>query len=119
MSSSPSRIYKRLPDDTIRVLILKSGEPNDPLRGSFKLQRFPHGRIEVDALPYEALSYTWGAPGFPERITFASSEIPITQNLFDALIRIRDTKEPREVWIDALCINQQDKNEKSQQIPLM
>jgi hypothetical protein len=44
--------------------------------------------------------------------------IKITQNLFDALTRLRCVK-ARNLWVDAICINQSDVEEKSRQIPLM
>ena len=40
-------------------------------------------------------------------------------NLYQALRRLRWFRDPRLIWVDAICINQSDVDEKSQQIPLM
>lgn len=47
------------------------------------------------------------------------STIPIAQNLCVALRHFRHQKECRRLWVDALCINQEDDNERSSQVPLM
>ncbi|KAH7012701.1 heterokaryon incompatibility, partial [Microdochium trichocladiopsis] len=68
---------------------------------------------------YEALSYTWGATeGIQRAITVDNGKIQVTPNLHTALCHLR-TDKPRLLWIDALCINQNDQEEKAQQIALM
>lgn len=39
--------------------------------------------------------------------------LPVRLNLFEALIAIRKRTEPCFVWIDAICINQSDVDEKT------
>jgi hypothetical protein len=43
----------------------------------------------------------------------------ITESLFAALVRLRDGHNQRVLWADALCINQQDRQEKSRQVQMM
>jgi Heterokaryon incompatibility protein (HET) len=43
----------------------------------------------------------------------------ITENLFQALRRLRCTDRARIFWIDAVCINQNDIAKRNQQVPLM
>ncbi|KAI0844790.1 HET-domain-containing protein [Daldinia vernicosa] len=43
----------------------------------------------------------------------------ITPNLLYALQRFRMPTEARMIWVDAICINQEDDDEKSRQIPFM
>ncbi|KAH9219629.1 heterokaryon incompatibility, partial [Leptodontidium sp. 2 PMI_412] len=43
----------------------------------------------------------------------------VTRNLFLALRRLRKPEEPRVMWIDALCICQENDEEKSHQVRLM
>jgi len=43
----------------------------------------------------------------------------VTMNLYSALLRLRQTKTERTLWIDAIAINQADLNEKRHQIALM
>lgn len=45
--------------------------------------------------------------------------IEVTQNLATALIYLRHTSEARILWIDALCINQEDMEERSSQVARM
>lgn len=77
---------------------------------------------------YDALSYTWGSQqsSFSKIKIIANnttSTLPIGKNLDAALRQLRDEMEPgkdfRDIWVDAICINQADKEEKSVQIPLM
>ncbi len=114
--SSHRPVYEPLPEDTIRVLKLHPGLAGQPLTADFSLQQATH-EIRSDGLPYDALSYTWGAPNFPQTITIRSSRIPITQHLFDALQHLRHPTKEISIWVDALCINQKDETgEKEKQI---
>ncbi|KAH8680633.1 heterokaryon incompatibility protein-domain-containing protein [Xylariales sp. PMI_506] len=75
--------------------------------------------IESDPF-FEALSYTWGKPEFTEQLIIDEEfEIKITPNLRDALLRFRSRLDVRRLWVDAVCINQQDDQDKAKQIPLM
>ena len=73
---------------------------------------------------YEALSYTWNDPVFPEAIYVCDTadqkerSVPITENLYNALRRLRATV-PRTLWIDALCIDQSNLQEKGHQVAYM
>ncbi|KAH0559818.1 hypothetical protein GP486_003666 [Trichoglossum hirsutum] len=74
---------------------------------------------------YEALSYTWGTleKDFPivvvsEDLT-KQSAIFATPHLYEALIRLRHPSETRILWIDQLCISQDDVVERGQQVQLM
>lgn len=74
---------------------------------------------------YEALSYCWGDRSDPQRI-FIKDELDtkyqyldVTTNLFAALHRLRDPSLPRTLWVDAICINQGDLDERGQQVQFM
>jgi len=71
--------------------------------------------------PYEALSYTWGDPNDRCQVPIDFDGYPahISTNLEAALRVLRYHDEPRQLWIDALCINQDDVLEKNKQVPLM
>ncbi|PQE22614.1 hypothetical protein CJF31_00001551 [Rutstroemia sp. NJR-2017a BVV2] len=68
---------------------------------------------------YECLSYCWGSPEKPCLIEIDGVELPITESLNHALIQLRDHSFDRYLWIDAVCINQEDIPEKEQQIQMM
>ena len=68
---------------------------------------------------YEALSYVWGDSHQRHAISVDGQALFVTTNLYAALLRLRDRLLERIVWIDAICINQDDNKEKGGQIQLM
>lgn len=72
-----------------------------------------------DKPDFEALSYVWGDAGITKDILCNGHGVPVTVNLYDALSQLRLPDRPRTLWVDALCINQWDLDEKSQQIRVM
>ncbi|KAE8330410.1 heterokaryon incompatibility protein-domain-containing protein [Aspergillus sergii] len=71
---------------------------------------------------YQALSYVWGSELMPESIILNGCTFRVTTNLHSALLNLRNPLFERILWIDAICINQGEKDqghEKSKQIPLM
>ncbi|KAF6809413.1 ankyrin and het domain protein [Colletotrichum plurivorum] len=68
---------------------------------------------------YEAVSYAWGSEEKPRRIAIAGAEAAIAENLFHCLRRLRFQDRPRLLWVDALCINQSDNEEKQSQVLLL
>ncbi|CAK7226480.1 hypothetical protein SBRCBS47491_006246 [Sporothrix bragantina] len=71
---------------------------------------------------FNALSYTWGdsAPDDPT-ITLNGVPFEVRRNLFDALIFLRHQKDHavEQFWIDAICINQNDVDERNCQVRIM
>ncbi|KAL8991679.1 MAG: hypothetical protein Q9169_007753 [Polycauliona sp. 2 TL-2023] len=89
---------------------------------------FFHG--ETEQLPqYIALSYTWGTG--PKNIVLIEDEgrpareLPVSRNLLDALCHFAGLVDEdldalkRVFWVDQLCINQNDNDEKSDQVRMM
>ncbi|KAF5868260.1 putative heterokaryon incompatibility protein [Botrytis fragariae] len=71
---------------------------------------------------YVALSYVWGSLADKKTILVNGIEMQVTQNLRTALIELRKSNWVRRrvnLWIDALCINQDDLDEREQQVKLM
>lgn len=68
---------------------------------------------------YEALSYTWGTAQPEEKIELNGEPFPVRENLFAALRRLRDIQNPRILWVDAICINQDSLSERRNQVLLM
>lgn len=69
--------------------------------------------------PYEALSYTWGSAELLECISVNDGQLPITDNLYAVLHYLRFPDRDRLLWIDAVCINQADLQERNQQVQMM
>lgn len=88
----------------------------------------------LDCAPsYVALSYTWGDPKHTSAILCHGQTLFVTRNLKEALWQLREShdifarracagserKKSLYFWIDAVCINQNDDDEKSHQVKLM
>ena len=70
--------------------------------------------------PFVAVSWTWGSePSKTATITLDGRVHTVRKSLHEALEALRFAVEPRILWIDAVCINQNDDTEKASQIPLM
>lgn len=69
--------------------------------------------------PYEAMSYTWGDPAQTKTIFIDGKPFKTTQNVFDLLYDRSPILSPRTIWIDAICINQNNNEEKAQQVRIM
>ena len=93
-------------------------------RGRYELQEDPE---PVSGPEYEALSYTWGAvkDSFTAHIvdSHASgqniSTFQIGSNLNCALRHLRYADKPRTMWVDAICINQKNHEERDAQVKRM
>ena len=70
-------------------------------------------------LKFIALSYVWGDTTSSRLIFVDKSPVRVNQNLYDAIMALRPLKEHILLWIDYLCINQSDAEEKSWQVRLM
>ena len=130
--------YQSLPQgDYFRVLELLPGQGNCSLRGNI-------AQYSLDAWnrpPYKTLSYTWGESKYDHLVIagqrvamdsdlrqryavrhplyFDDRRLLISTNLRDALRALRHPTLPVLLWVDAVCINQQDDAERSSQIMLM
>ncbi|KAH8659213.1 heterokaryon incompatibility protein-domain-containing protein [Tricladium varicosporioides] len=121
----PAHAWKLLshPSKEIRLLTLHPGSGDDAIL--FSIQTAPL----FEAPDYQALSYTWGDPlarvsiylidNIHAKSDLLVHEIRVTQNLKWALQDLRSTRSKITLWIDALCINQSDQKERTQQIQVM
>jgi hypothetical protein len=111
-------LYKSVPlpveSRCIRILdIHPSGNRQDPIEGTLRV-------VDLDTNPtFSALSYVWGVDIAPSYIKCKNASIKVTQNCLSALQHLRQIDRTLAVWIDAICINQMDKTERSHQLPLM
>jgi len=114
--SPPQPSPQSTPTAQIRLLTLHPGAFNDEI--SVTLHKATLSTNSPNT--YEALSYVWGSEKDPIPITVNQKwTVKITQNLFTALKHLRLADKPRLMWIDAVCINQDDLQERAQQVTLM
>lgn len=109
-SNREIRLLRILPPPRLR---LKGGEAAQVIR--CEMSRVPLR----DGPKYTALSYTWG-PLSKVPIWVNGEVLHVTENLLIALRWLREHSQPsRFLWIDAVCINQKDLDEKSAQVGMM
>ncbi|KAI9875837.1 MAG: hypothetical protein M1830_007925 [Pleopsidium flavum] len=68
---------------------------------------------------YLALSYVWGDSKVTTRLKCNDCYLHITKNLEAALFNLRSPRKRRWLWVDAICIRQEDPDEKAAQIQMM
>jgi hypothetical protein len=109
----PSYVYEPLPPNGyIRLMLLQPG--SGKLRCSIVVQR-----LEDSALSYEALSYVWGPQNHPKLLLCDGKTLAIGRGLASALRALRSHDKIRRLWVDAVCINQADHDERAQQVSIM
>jgi len=118
--------YQPLKPSEIRLLQLLPRSPDeeyDPIRCNIIHTSFEQCHVPDSFFSYEALSYVWGGDRTVP-IYCGDREILATPNLVSALSRLRQKmpKYPgfhRTLWIDAICIDQDDVVERGHQVRLM
>ncbi|PYH32135.1 HET-domain-containing protein [Aspergillus neoniger CBS 115656] len=131
--SAKKKIYMDLEEREFRLLILcRAPNKYHPLIARLRKDNFQEETSDAERPDeekgYAALSYSWGdvsanhhiylLPEGTDRIEDSVS-LPIRENLFCALHRLRRKDENVKLWVDALCINQEDNAEKTRQLACM
>lgn len=118
------QIYTPLKSWETRLLRLLPDEASLPLR----CELYPAALLAESGLgipdefypvQYTALSYSWGWPERTSTITCNGEVLGIPPPLAAALKHLRSTKDPMWLWCDAICIHQEDLNEKAAQVKQM
>ena len=82
-------------------------------------ESLPPQEVEDD-VSYRCLSYTWGDPTSQQYdIVLNDCTFKVRKNLYEFLHMARQYYPNLELWIDAICINQDDNSEKSEQVQRM
>ncbi|KAI1658542.1 HET-domain-containing protein [Daldinia decipiens] len=121
----PAYPYRKLEGTDIRLLSIVPATDHI-LPGTDHIECLLHQipLEEVAPRPFSALSYVWGDVTDKRTILLEGERFQVTRNLFIALGGIREGPEDLYLpgdyyWIDAICINQEDAEERSQQIQRM
>lgn len=109
-------LYKTLVGTEVRFLKVLPGALGDPVCCEME-------HVSLNSAPrYTALSYVWGANTTGHEIRLNGHQFYIGVNLLVALDQLRSYGEgftTRHVWVDAICINQNDIKERSEQVGRM
>ena len=100
--------------DCFRLLKILPGRGVDQIQCSLSVHE-----ISTSEGNYETGSYVWGSKTERKEILVDGEPVSVRQRLWTFLHHLRRRDVTTEVWIDALCIKQDDANEKAQQIRLM
>jgi hypothetical protein len=128
--------YTPLPHDQVRLMLLKPGTFDEDIYVS--LINVKDTDVGSKDFPYCALSYHWGDGEFNNTVfiqedarsqpirTFEDAvnakrpkKLKVKPNLYEVLKRLRDKKDIVSLWVDAICINQYDEDEKNEQVMKM
>ncbi|KAI1752338.1 heterokaryon incompatibility protein-domain-containing protein [Xylaria castorea] len=127
-----TKVYARPLDSDrfeIRLLIIQPGGFGDPIKCSFHYT-YLAGDGSPDVL-FDSLSYCWGSssdiahilldPDYDGSVSrsWNGREFPVGHNVETALRRLRSETKPLRIWVDAVCINQNDLSERSGQVKMM
>ena len=78
--------------------------------------------VSLDNLPdtYKAISYCWGDASSTDKVWAGENRyLELNSSAASILKAIAAQKSDRYFWIDAICIDQKDQNDKNNQVPLM
>lgn len=119
--------YQALNVESQEIRLIKASPPEHGIDRQAEISLTMYTVSLRDPPSYVALSYAWGEPQLICPVTCNSQRLMVTKNLARALrttlsrIEWGETKkgESTSLWVDAICINQNDNIEKATQIPLM
>jgi hypothetical protein len=119
MATAPGTVvYSPLNASQIRLLVLLPAVSDDLIRCKLVEMTQQPGTLP-GSLIYDALSYVWGPPHPTGVIYVNDCPFAVRQNLERALTVLRHSQFPRCLWVDAICINQADTDERGSQVANM
>ncbi|KAK8034136.1 hypothetical protein PG993_009131 [Apiospora rasikravindrae] len=118
----PAFQYSPIPDKGyIRLLEIVPAPDNEWIQ-----VRVSNVSLEESAQTYDALSYVWGDPNQPRMgISVNGCHFEVYESLYDILFSLRPSPDSAAatskvvLWVDAICINQEDVAERNAQVPIM
>lgn len=115
LTSRPGEVYIRLPTDElyVRLLEIEPGDRDTPIECTLSIHKLD------EAPPYSAISYEWGSATAQAAIKIDGISINVGVNCHYSSWQVRSLALAQHYWIDALCINQEDLEEKGSQVQQM
>ena len=120
---------KKPPDPSIRYVYKPLDETRNEIRLLVINRRVPFVPISCALLhvsldqqpppPFEAVSYVWGDSTRTHVVQVDGAAMPITASVRAILEQKASISKAKTVWIDAVCINQDDTAEKGWQVQKM
>jgi Heterokaryon incompatibility protein (HET) len=115
-----SELYKSFPlPPNSKYIRLLEVHPDLCPEGSGPIKANLHVTDLEERPSFSALSYVWGNDVKPHTITCGAFTVEVTENCHSALQNLRKKLGKFTIWIDAICINQDNNSERAQQILLM
>jgi hypothetical protein len=105
--------YPLLPDSKTHIRLLSLVADSEAIVGT--MQDFPIN----EAPEFCALSYAWGDEPKSSFFMCDGGRLAVTSHLLLGIQRVRNCNPTQWIWVDAVCINQRDDEEKAHQIPTM
>jgi Heterokaryon incompatibility protein (HET) len=116
---APFQYKPLLQPDSIRLLCLEPSTDHSSLVQCSLVQTTLTDCKHEIIDHYTALSYVWGDPAASEAISVDEKTFHVTTNLFNALRDLRDDHRVQRLWIDAICIDQSNLEERNRQVSMM
>ena len=77
-------------------------------------------KLDADVPAYTAVSYAWGPdPSRPRSIGINGKKLDVTESAFEVVMAMAPESGERFVWVDFICINQEDVYERARQVKRM
>lgn len=110
-----SYTYKPVTTSQIRLVTVTQPVQDGPLEASLE-----HVELNPeDPIKYTALSYCWGDPSNLVELPCDGGVLRVTPSLYEALGEIIKFSPHKALWIDQICINQDNLEEKAEQVSKM
>lgn len=112
--------YKRLDrkKKEIRILTLRGSTDSSDANLEGITCSLEHVQLD-EANPFYALSYVWGPASDSDLIDLDGQAVLIRKNLWQFLQQLCKRFSALRVWLDYICINQQDIEERNYQVSMM
>ena len=112
----PPETYKSLDEQRKEIRLVKLQQHNGMIHLTFETYSLLK---PSEVVPYDALSYYWGPPTDLKIVMLEETPVQIRSSLFSFLRVLLAHGQSRPIWLDVLCINQDDVTERNWQVSIM